>query len=314
MEADPHAYEEADLALRLTEGWDIDRQSLVHVRGGSNNVFQAKRGGGDVFVKVTAASMRTESEVSGSSAFLRHLGDRGAPVSKLVIKENGNRYDIFDSAERTYYITVTEAAPGTIKDKSCKEPDRFAAWGAAIARLHNAAEDFDRSSYPYLAGDGEWLRIIDRCGDAEAAIRDRIDEIGIWRQALARPAEGLPLTHGDMNIGNVVFNNGAATLIDFDEPMITWNAADIARPFCETWAQSDKERAINFEALLSAYSEHRQPEFTDPGDYENFVVLKCLEAYGWLRKEWIGEDFIGENVEASLNRLRGLILAPLKLG
>lgn len=314
MEADPHAYEEVDLALRLTEGWAIDRQSLVHVRGGSNNVFQAKRGGGDVFVKVTAASMRTESEVSGSSAFLRHLGDRGAPVSKLVIKSNGNRYDIFDSAERTYYITVTETAPGTVKDKSCSDPNHFAAWGAALALLHNAAEDFDRSSFPYLAGDGEWLRIIDRCGDAEAAIRDRIDEIGIWRNALVRPAGDLPLTHGDMNIGNVAYNGGAATLIDFDEPMITWNAADIARPFRETWGQDDAQRAKTFKAFLGAYSQHRPPELTDPRDYENFNTLKNLEMYGWLSKEWTGDTFIGHNVEDGLKELRGLILAPLKLG
>lgn len=314
MEQDPHAYEEAELGERLEEGWGIDPGSLVHVRKGANNVFRAIRSGRGVFIKVTAASMRTESEVSASSAFLRHLGDNGAPVSKLVIKANGNRFDIFDSGGRTYFITVTQAAPGSGFDKSCKDKDLFTAWGAALAKLHNAAEDFDRSSFPYLAGDGEWLRIIERCEDAEPEIRARVEEIGAWRDALVRPAGGLPLTHGDMNIGNVVFQDGMAILIDFDEPMTNWNAADIARPFCETWAQSDGERAANFKAFLSAYSDFREPDFIDPRDYENFMVLKCLEGYGWMRKEWIGEGFLGESVADHLERSRGLILAPLKLG
>lgn len=314
MEQDPHAYEEAELGERLEEGWGIDPGCLVHVRKGANNVFRAARDSEDVFIKVTAASMRTESEVSASSAFLRHLGDNGAPVSKLVIKANGNRFDIFDSDGRTYYITVTEAAHGTGFDKSCEDPALFAAWGAALAKLHTAAEDFDRSSFPYLAGDGEWLRIIERNADADADIKAVIQDIGKWREALPRPPAGLPLTHGDMNIGNVILKDGVATLIDFDEPMTIWNAADIARPFCETWAQSDGQRAVNFSTFLDAYSEHRQPEFTAPGDYENFVVLKCLEAYGWMRKEWVGKDYIGENAEDSIERLRGLILSPPKLG
>lgn len=314
MEQDPHAYEDAKLGERLEEGWGIDPGSLAHVRKGANNVFRAARAGSDVFIKVTAASMRTESEISGSSAFLRHLGDKGAPVSKLVIKSNGNRYDIFDEDQRTYFITVTEAAPGSGFDKSCDDPALFAAWGAALAGLHNAAEDFDRSSYPYLAGDGEWLRLTERNADADDDIKAVILKIGAWREALPRPAAGLPLTHGDMNIGNVILKDSEATLIDFDEPMIIWNAADIARPFCETGAQSDEQRAANFKAFLNAYSDLRQPEFTDTGDYENFIVLKCLEAYGWIRKEWSGEDFIGEKVEDRLNHLRGLILSPLKLG
>lgn len=314
MEADPHAYPEADLASRLEEGWDIDPASLVHMRDGANNVFRARRSQGGVFVKVTAASMRTESEVSGSSAFLRHLGDKGAPVSKLVIKSNGNRYDIFDHGERTYFITVTEAAAGTVFDKSCKDPAAFAAWGTALAQLHNAAEDFERTTFPYLAGDGEWMRIIERCADAAENIKAVILETGAWRDALARPEGGLPLTHGDMNIGNVVFKDGAATLIDFDEPMTNWNAADIARPFRETWDQSDEQRAANFKAILKAYETHRPAELADPADYEHFNTLKNLEMYGWFRKEWTGGDFIGNNVEASIKLLEGLILAPLKLG
>lgn len=314
MEQDPHAYKEADLGARLEEGWGIEPSSLVHVRKGANNVFRAARSGLGVFIKVTAASMRTENEVSGSSAFLRHLGDNGAPVSKLVIKSNGNRYDIFDHEQRTYFITVTEAALGKGFDKSCEDKGLFAAWGTALAGLHNAAEDFDRSSLPYLAGDGEWLRIAERNADADDDIKAVILEIAMWREGLLRPPAGLPLTHGDMNIGNVILDGDVATLIDFDEPMTIWNAADIARPFRETWAQSDEKRAVNFKGFLDAYSAIRTPDFTAPRDYERFNTLKNLEMYGWLRKEWVGGEFIGHDVEDGIRELHGMILAPLKLG
>jgi Ser/Thr protein kinase RdoA (MazF antagonist) len=313
MEQDPHSYGPTELGARVDAGWGIDPASLVHFRTGANNVFRASRARSPVFIKVTAASMRVESEISGASAFQRHLGDKGAPISNLEMKENGNRYDVFDFGGRTYFVTVSQAAIGEVLDKSSEDPDVFAAWGEAMAQLHNAAEDFDRSSFPYLAGEGEWLRIIERFEDASNEMKGRIEEIGAWRSSLPVPRGGLALTHGDMNAGNVVLFNGKATLIDFDEPIVTWNAADIARPFCETAAQDDATRAKNFVALFEGYAKHRTPEFLSPSDYENFITLKCLETYGWMTKVWTDDAFLGEDKTLHLARLEALILNPLKL-
>lgn len=206
--------------------------------------------------------------------------------------------------DRNYYIAVAEAAVGKGIDLHCKDPSVFAAWGAALASLHEAAEGFDAPSWDYLKGDDEWERIQIRCANEPPEILARIDEIRSWRENLARPENGFPLTHGDMNAGNVIIdrsiNGYRATLIDFDEPMYIWNAADIARPFCETWEQSDRERHENFDAFFNAYSRIRTPELDSPRDYQNFMTLKKLEGYGWFLKVWEAEEASGRRLTRQL--------------
>lgn len=318
MKPDSQDWSRGDLGKRLESGWGIDPESLIEVRIGANNVYRAQRDGHPVYVKVTAGTIRPESDVAGSTAYLQHLGDRGAPVSKLILRENGRRYEIMPHEERSYYISVAEAAVGEGIDLHCKDPKVFAAWGTALAGLHKAAEEFDSAPWDYLKGDDEWERIQTRCADEPPEILGRIDEIGSWRESLARPEKGFPLTHGDMNAGNVIIDGGIdgykATLIDFDEPMYIWNAADIARPFCETWEQSDRERHENFDAFFNAYSKIRTPEPGSPRDYENFMTLKKLEGYGWFLKVWEAEEAFGEKVDETVARLREMILNPLSLG
>lgn len=317
MKPDPQDWPRRDLQKRLGEGWGIDPDSLSEVRAGANNIYRADRDGHRVFVRVTAGTIRPESDIAGSTAYLQYLGDRGAPVSKLILRGDGHRFEIMPYEDRVYYISVAEAAVGKGIDFHCKDARVFAAWGTALASLHNAAEGFDASGFEYLTGDEEWERVQVRCADEPPEILERIAEIKEWREKLPRSEVGFPLTHGDMNAGNVILDGAGdgyrATLIDFDEPMFIWNAADVARPFCETWEQTGGERRDNFQAFLAAYSKVRHPEFEDPRDYENFLTLKNLEGYGWLRKVWEAEEAFGENVEETVARVRGMILRPLPL-
>lgn len=313
MEADPQDWPREELAALLRRGWQIDGSTLEEVRTGANNVYRAVKLDAPVFVKVTAGTIRPESDIADSTAYLQHVGEQGAPVSRLILAENGDRYDVMPQEDRRYYITVAEAARGRGIDQTCKERDVFAAWGAAAASLHKATVGFDTTPYQYLEGSAEWERIQNRCADAPADIRNLVDEIGEWRDALPRPAGGLPLTHGDMNAGNIIIDGSRGTLIDFDEPMLVWNAADVARPFRETWDQSNEERAQNFAAFVSAYAAVFPLEFEDPKDFENFCTLKNLEMYGWFSKVWKGDEAFGQKVDYINEKLTELILNPLPL-
>ena len=181
--------------------------------------------------------------------------------------------------------------------------------------MHNAAADFDGSPYPYLTGDGEWLRMLDRLCDQPRELIDRIEEIRVWREALPRPPGGFPVTHGDMNAGNAMWDGQRIRLIDFEEPIYTWNAADMARPFRETQGMSVSHRKTCFEAFMSGYKMHRAPQFHDPLDYSNFITMKNLEMYGWGLKEWKGDkSFDGRDMDVALAELKDVILRPLMIG
>lgn len=315
MKFDDFDYEDGDLEAKLCLEWGFDAGSLSHYRKAATNMYQGACQGKRVFVKVTAGSIRPERDIEGATAFLRHLSEKDAPVSKLVVRADGERYGFFDQGEASYFVTVIEEVEGEALTYAEDDPTKFMAWGEALAQVHNGADDFDGSPYPYLTGEGEWIRSQERLADQDDVLLKRIEEIGAWREGLPKPVKGFPVTHGDMNAGNLIWDGTSIGIIDFEEPMYTWNAADMARPFRETQEMSDERRNVCFDAFMNGYKKHRTPQFFDPMDYSNFVTLKNLEMYGWGLKEWEGETaFDGGDLKEALEQLRGMILEPLSLG
>lgn len=323
MKFDDFSFSDAALEKELCLSWSLDAGSLTLFRQAATKLYRATRLGQPVFVKVIAESLRPERDVEGATAFLRHLTEKGAPVSGLVSREDGERYGFLDSGDASYFVCVLEDAPGEALTKDEDDPTKFRAWGDALAQLHNAADDFDGAPYPFLTGDGEWLRVKERLAEADEALGRRIAEIDAWRAALPHPhhvssssaSAGFPITHGDMNAGNAVWDGQRVCLIDFEEPIYTWNAADIARPFRETSAMSDARRKVCFDAFLAGYKSHRTLQFYEPQDYSNFITVKNLEMLGWLTKVWTGETgFGGGSLQSDIDDLKAMILEPLRLG
>ena len=129
MKFDDFQYDDAELETKVCLEWGVDAGSLQHFRKLATNMYRAKRGGEPVFVKVTAASLRPERDVEGATAFLRHLTEKAAPVSKLVMREDGERYGVFEAGPASYFISVISEVPGEALSYKEEDPVKFKAWG-----------------------------------------------------------------------------------------------------------------------------------------------------------------------------------------
>ena len=191
--------------------------------------------GGTVFVKCHDARVRSLADLAEEHAFIAYLRGRGC-AAPLVLATRGGTTAV--AAEAGSY-EVHAIAPGEdrYRDAPSWTPlaslDEARQTGAALARLHRAAEGFDapaRRTRLVVAGDWLW-----RAADPAAALAAWVAEDAALRGALAgrawradfarvlqpfyQAAQGAPAplwVHGDFHASNLLWGDkGVAAVLDF---------------------------------------------------------------------------------------------------
>jgi Ser/Thr protein kinase RdoA (MazF antagonist) len=248
---------------------------------------------GKVFVKRHHAAIRDRAGLHEEHAFLRHLRRHGAPVPMVLADERGET--AISVGEWTY--EVHEAAAGVDLYERAQSWTPFLhagharAAGAALARLHRAAEGYDAparstrmlvTSFRIFAADDPWPRFEEYLGahPATAAYLGARD----WRrqcgQVLTPFHERLkpwlryarPLwTHNDLHASNLLWSGAepdaqATAIIDFGLSDRTTGAHDIATAIERNgieWLEllggkHDIVHLDQIDALLAGYESERR--------------------------------------------------------
>jgi Ser/Thr protein kinase RdoA (MazF antagonist) len=255
-------------------------ESLVLIHDGYNRVYRFASPDGDRCLKVTA--IRTRSELVGSTDYVSHLAEDGAPVCRPCRWPDGDLVLSFPCAGALFHATMFEGVAGEPVGRECRDPGIYRAWGRALAALHCSAE-----RYRPEPGLIEWS--VEREIEQVAAELDAVDEaaleeLAVLREWLASQPVGagrLGWTHGDQNAGNALWDGECVRLIDFDEPMYHWFTADVARPFRELSHLPKATLCALRDAFVSGYRRVRGLSASDLEQLPWLVRLKSLEVYAW---------------------------------
>jgi Ser/Thr protein kinase RdoA (MazF antagonist) len=191
---------------------------------------------GSFALRVYPAVRRTEAEVRGELEFLVRLQAAGIPVSAPVARPDGSRYLALEAPEGTRLAVLFGFAAGQgLNDRPL--PEHLRAYGALLARLHQAADAMPPiTSRPALTLEelvDEPLEVLLRAFGA----RSSAGSMGRYASALVRPViAALPreapvygFCHGDPGTSNaLVTSDGRLTLLDFDFCGPAWRAHDLA--------------------------------------------------------------------------------------
>ncbi len=160
-----------------------------------------------------------------------------------------------------------------------------------IAQLHKHAETFrPRRGFACRTLDGDWLfgsRFFVRAANANKYLDASQRKQGAAAERLVRGAmENLGrsrrrfgVIHADLNLGNIIFNRGRASPIDFDEFGKCWYLFDLAELIRtsitpDNWAQR-KELAI------SAYTDERKLDDAELQAFDAFIVATFVQYLNW---------------------------------
>jgi Ser/Thr protein kinase RdoA (MazF antagonist) len=298
----------------VEELWGADRGSLAFVGSGANVVFRFEVQGAGRYLRITHAKLRSHAELASTLDFVLHLHRSRVPVCPPVPSLRGRLIEELPQGTDPFLGSVVAEVPGRPIDTEPPQAAAFAALGRTLGQLHRAAERYEpRPGAQFVAWERLWRGVHARLARDDAPAWAEVRRIDNWVRALPRESGDFGLTHGDLNTGNLRWDGRRVHVIDFDEPVYHWFAADVARPFRELTQRPAGERREALESLLRAYRTVRPFDERWAAALPQFMRMKDLDIYAWASDSgsWHGPVLPGgERRDAVLAQLRERFAAP----
>jgi Ser/Thr protein kinase RdoA (MazF antagonist) len=295
--------------------WDADPDSFEFVWSGANMVFRfAHPRAGTCYLRVTHPKVRRRVEVESALDFHAHVARAGASVCTPVPSARGAAFEELRQGEEQFMASAVSEAPGRPLGPEDRAPEVVRALGRSIGELHRAQQSYAPSAERWF---WDWRRIwseverrLDRGDPLASAEFDRVDA---WARRLSE-SQDFGMTHGDYNLGNVLWDGQRVWTIDFDEPLQCWYAADLARPFRDYAALPLGERRAILANLVEGYRSVRPFAEHWLGELPWFMRMKDLEVYTWALREGRADPELlagGQPLDEALATLRARLERPL---
>jgi Ser/Thr protein kinase RdoA (MazF antagonist) len=288
------------------------------IKAVSLDTYRVRSRSGSFALRVYPAARRSEAEVRGELEFLLRLDAAGIPVTVPVARPDGSHYLPFDAPEGTRFGVLFGFAAGQPLNER-PAPDHLRAYGALLARLHQAADAMPPiPARPALTLESlvdEPLEVLLRA----YGTRSSAGSMGRYAAALARPAiEALPLEapvygfcHGDPGTANaLVTSDGRLTLLDLDFCGPAWRAHDLAVAVNDVSEDNGKH-------ILEGYDGVRPLSDDEAASIPSFQAAHYL----WLLairtrylNEWGSFLFPDERVIQTFTRIEALVSRLKKRG
>ena len=266
---------------------------------------------GSFALRVYPARRRTEDEVRGELDFLVRLDAAGVPVTVPVARPDGSLYLPLEAPEGTRLAVLFAFAPGQALNER-PTPENLRAFGAVLARLHQAAD-----AMPPIPGrppltveelvDGPRDVLVQAYGPRSSAgymARYAADLVRPAIAALPTDAPVYGFSHGDPGISNaLVTSDGRITLLDFDFCAPGWRAHDLAV------AASDIP-GENARVFLEGYQQVRPISAEERASIPHFQVAHYLWVLGLRTRhlnDWGAFAFPEERVVQTFARIEALL-------
>ncbi|MCO4768904.1 MAG: phosphotransferase [Deltaproteobacteria bacterium] len=233
------------LATEALRGWALPREPTLRLLNhGENTVYGVRTPGTPELhvLRIHRSDYHPMDHLVSEARWLDYLQGEGigAPAAERDIQGNPVRHVQTEGMPEGRHVTLLRKTPGRMRDYDHWGPTHAAEVGKLLARMHRAAERFEApAGFSRRVLDAEGLvgptaswgdplaePLLDKAGkDLFAWGRDRLfEELG----TLPRDRTAWGMTHTDLHGGNVLFADGVAKAIDFDDLAHAWFVSDFA--------------------------------------------------------------------------------------
>lgn len=280
--------------------------------GGFNDTYRVRTARGvTYYLRVYRCGWRTLPDIRCELDVLNHLYRQGFPAIRPLPARDGSQYRELAAPEGARYAVVFSEASGRLISYDI-EPQKVAfQYGQAVARLHNAVEDFTsphrrfqidlellidaplRNIAPFLAhrpNDWDYLQRF------AADVRQRIVDM-----PTSKLEQGF--CHGDLQGYHAnVSSNGTLTFFDFDCGGFGYRAYDLA---VFRWCSRLKEQEeVWWDPYLRGYRSARPLADLDEQAIPLFVAARYIWHMGVHTQNavdwgcgWLDDDYFNEKLK-----------------
>lgn len=289
---------------------DLDRCEFF--TGGFNDTYRIiTTTGATYFMRVYRKPWRSVEDIQYELELLVHLHHQGFPAVCPLPRENGNLLTELNAPEGKRYVALFTEAQGT-EPSYDEEPEAKAfQYGQAVARLHNAVQDF---SSPHTRFHLDLDHLIDTpIRNIQPFLADEPDmftHIRQFAQKVRQCIVNLPVRaleqgycHGDLQgYHHRITADGTLTFFDFDCGGYGFRAYDLA-VFRWCARLSDNEN-VWWEPYLKGYQGVRSLNDLDARAIPLFVCCRyiwhmgvhCQNASDW-GCGWLNQEYFSKRIE-----------------
>lgn len=213
--------------------YGIAGERIAKVGGFENLVYSMNLNDGNVILRVTHDSHRTEKQVQAELNYIAYLADHGVHVCKPLPSPGGRLMERLPTEDGTFLLTAFERAPGGHVHGGHPEWNEslFREWGRITGLMHACALN-------YSVPKGEPDRITEDEPPYDPASAELSSEMLMLHQAfkkyedqisrLPRSGESYGMCHRDLHQGNFHADGGVIYAFDFDDCGYDYFVQDIA--------------------------------------------------------------------------------------
>jgi Ser/Thr protein kinase RdoA (MazF antagonist) len=217
------------VADAVASRWGYRPGSALFWRSSASHVFvvlnedRTRREG---FLRCVPAHLFSRRQVDVVAALMWRLAEAGVATAPIRRSSTGALVETIEVGGWQLHATLVADAGGEPLDLDDLTPESAAAWGAALGRLHRDGEvaaaalalpdGLERIDEALTTFDGDPV-----LGEVAAVVRSRL-------RAMPRDAGRYGVVHGDFELDNLAWVEGAPIAYDLDEAERSWFAADVA--------------------------------------------------------------------------------------
>lgn len=245
------------IADRILECWEHDPGSARFFRSSANFVYVFLNQGERYFLRFADSSERSRAALEAEMTLLSWLAASGMTVTTPILSRNGHSVETVETDLGTFHAVVFAKLQGAQREIEELSAAQFEAWGAALGNLHatlrlyhdpslSAREtwkDHLAQAQLYLPNDKPWVQA-------------EFDQISSFLTALPVTETHYGLIHGDFELDNLFWQDGAIAMLDFDGSSYSWYVADVAFALRDLFETGVDLSDPSFRAFIRGYGEY----------------------------------------------------------
>ncbi len=236
--------------------WGGQLDTVTHIRSSSNHLFRFAQADQWRFLRLTPVEKRPKEQIIGELTFIHYLADQGLLVAKPLPSLTNQLIETIEWEEHSYYAVVFTALRG----QQWTEPHQLPlavihAWGSTLAQFHRASQALAaqvtlcRPSWQDAFLEArEWLPVAEKVAHYELA------SVYEWLSSLPTNRANYGLIHRDLELDNLLWDGQRFQVLDFDDALYHWYAADIAAALDELWLDPRRMPPQWFDHFLQGYA------------------------------------------------------------
>lgn len=242
------------IADAIAAHWNHDIGSVRMFRSSANFIYTMNIAGERAYLRMAMDTERVRRDIDDELAILDHITGCGIPVVRPIAAINGALAVSCETTIGTIHAVVFAGLPGIQRELKTLSLDDLSTWGAAVGRLHGGLQFVPSALNRKTPA---WKRAIACLREAQTGVPEPVKReayrLSEWLDQVPRNTGTYGLLHNDLELDNLVWNEGGVAALDFDEYGSGWYMLDIAKALADLTVAGDRLGSPRIDAFLSGY-------------------------------------------------------------